>query len=161
MKSKLVIERADPSFSEWRQVLELLHAAFEYQRDRIDPPSSLYRLDETSLAEKAARECLVLARSDDQIVGCVFVRRSQVPTYLGKLAVRPDLQRMGIGRRLMEAVEAMATEDGSSVLELETRIELTENHETFGQLGFVKVSENSHEGYDRPTFITMQKRLCA
>ena len=44
-------------------------------------------------------------------------------------------------------------------LELETRIELTENHETFAALGFVKVSEGAHPGYDRTTFITMRKTL--
>ena len=42
-------------------------------------------------------------------------------------------------------------------LELQTRIELTENHATFGALGFKKIAETAHPGYSRPTSITMRK----
>ena len=41
----------------------------------------------------------------------------------------------------------------------DTRIELTENHATFAAMGFVRSGEHCHEGYDRPTFVTMRKRL--
>ncbi len=59
----------------------------------------------------------------------------------------------------MQAAEDCARQTGHAVLELETRIELTENHDTFAALGFVKTGEHAHDGYDRPTFITMRKRL--
>lgn len=42
-------------------------------------------------------------------------------------------------------------------LELETRIELLENHATFAALGFVRVTESAHPGFSRPTSITMRK----
>lgn len=59
----------------------------------------------------------------------------------------------------MRAAEDFGRESGRAVLELDTRIELTENHATFAALGFVKTGEDAHDGYDRPTFITMQKPL--
>ena len=50
------IEALAPTFHAWGTLLALLHEAFEYQRERIDPPSSLYALDEARLAVKAAEE---------------------------------------------------------------------------------------------------------
>lgn len=44
-------------------------------------------------------------------------------------------------------------------LELETRIELTENHRAFEKMGFHKTGETAHDGYAHPTSITMQKAL--
>ena len=81
--------------------------------------------------------------------------------YVSKLAVWPHLQGRGIGRHLMSALEVFARESGHTVLELETRVELNENHQTFEALGFKKVSEHAHEGYDRPTYIRMRRFLGA
>lgn len=57
----------------------------------------------------------------------------------------------------MAKAETLARRDGNSKLRLETRVELTENHAAFGRMGFVKVSETAHAGFDRPTSITMEK----
>ncbi len=153
------IERVSDKFSDWGGLLQLLHAAFASQEDRIDPPSSLHRLDPELIAEKAAQEQLFLAIDRDTLLGCVFVKMMPAAMYVGKLAVSPEHQGQGIGRRLMQMVEDFACLNGRSRLELETRIELTENHETFAALGYVKVAEHAHEGYGRTTFITMRKIL--
>ena len=79
--------------------------------------------------------------------------------YVGKLAVAPDCQRRGIGRRLMQAVERLALDRGKAALELQTRIELTANHAAFARLGFHETGRTAHEGYARPTSITMRKAL--
>ncbi len=150
---------ARSGFQDWELVLTLVTEAFEYQKDRIDPPSSADKLNATSLAQKARDECLLLAQLDSEIVGCVFARDQVTSIYVGKLAVWPRLQGKGIGRNLMQAVEARARASGHAWLELDTRIELVENHRTFEALGFVKTSEQAHAGYDHPTFITMRKRL--
>lgn len=44
-------------------------------------------------------------------------------------------------------------------LELETRVELTENHHVFSRLGFTIVGAGSHEGYDRPTDFLLRKPI--
>lgn len=155
----ITITRAGADFAQWPDLLTLLHAAFAYQRDRIDPPSSLLAFEAASLAAKARAETLFLARDGDQLVGCIFARPRGDALYVGKFAVAPGRQGQGIGAGLMHAVERHARALAVAALELDTRIELTDNHATFGAMGFVKVSESAHPGYDRPTFITMRKRL--
>lgn len=155
------IIQAPPRFTQWAELWALLLAAFEYQRARIDPPSSLYRLDAESLAQKAQDEALFLAVESGQLIGCAFAKVKPDCVYVGKVAVKPGRQGQGIGRRLMQAVERFAEATGRPVLELETRIELEENHKTFAAFGFVRTAEHAHAGYTRTTYITMQKPLRA
>jgi GNAT superfamily N-acetyltransferase len=154
-----LVAPAPPEFCDWTGLLRLLLTSYEYQKDRIDPPSSVLALDARALASKAAEEQLFLATDAGALVGCAFARPKGQALYVGKLAVRTDRQGQGIGRRLMYAVEQHARERGSDLLELETRIELVENHRTFAALGFRKTAEAAHPGYSRPTFIIMQKAL--
>lgn len=157
----LEIIQAPSGFQQWPELWALLLAAFDCQRARIDPPSSLYRLDATSLAQKAQDETLFLAVESGQLIGCAFAKVKAECVYVGKVAVKPGRQGQGIGRRLMQAAEHFALQTGRPVMELETRIELVENHKTFAALGFVRTAEHAHEGYARPTYITMQKPLRA
>jgi len=157
----LSIETLDGGFQSWDILLHLLYEAFEQQKERIDPPSSVYELDEERLRSKALEEHVFLAKENGLLVGCVFARDTGRTIYLGKLAVCPELQGKGIGRLLVARVEDLARRLGRSVIELETRIELIENHQTFEAYGFRKVSESAHHGYDRPTSISMEKRLDA
>ena len=76
--------------------------------------------------------------------------------HIGKLAVRPGLHGSGIGKALVAAAQAEARALDLKALELQTRIELTENHAAFARMGFVKVGETAHPGYERPTSITMR-----
>lgn len=153
------INPAPAEFEDWDTLMALLHAAFAFQHSRIDPPSSLHRFDAASIAMKAKEEHLFLALDDGDLVECIFARPQPGSLYVGKMAVSPKRQGQGIGRHLMQAVEGLARKSGLGALELETRIELTENHEVFAALGFVKVAESAHAGYDRATSITMRKSL--
>jgi GNAT superfamily N-acetyltransferase len=155
------IRRAPAGFCDWEPLLKLLQTAFAYQDGRIDPPSSVQGLDTESLALKTKNEQLFLAAEDGQLLGCVFAKSRPGSVYVGKLAVWPHRQGQGLGRQLMRAAEDFARETGHAAVELDTRIELTENHETFAALGFVKVAEHAHDGYDHPTFITMRKTLAS
>lgn len=153
----LHIGPAAADFDRWGELLALLHDAFAFQNGRIDPPSSLHKFDAASLAAKAREETLFLACEGETVLGCLFAKPRGDALYVGKFAVSPAYQGRGIGRGLMRAAEAMARQKGLSALELDTRIELTENHAAFGVMGFVKVSEQAHAGYGCATFITMRK----
>ena len=59
----------------------------------------------------------------------------------------------------MLAVEDLARSRGKAAVELQTRIELTGNHAAFARLGFHETERTAHEGYIRPTSITMRKVL--
>ena len=153
------VTEAQTDFSDWDGLMRLLNAAFACQADRIDPPSSLHRLDPASIAVKARQERLFLAFENEQLVGCIFARSLGSTMYVGKLAVGPAMQGQGIGRALMSAAETFARQTNHDALQLDVRIELSENHETFAALGFVKTGDHAHAGYDRTTFITMKKAL--
>ena len=148
-----------PDFARWEELLALIGGAFAYMDGVIDPPSSAHLLTPESLAEKAKRETVFLAIEDGRIVGCVFALERARDFYVGKLAVEPDRQGHGIGSRLMHAVEDLARRRDKDAIELQTRIELIGNHAAFARLGFRETERTAHEGYDRPTSITMRKVL--
>jgi GNAT superfamily N-acetyltransferase len=146
-------------FDDWAGLLALLREAFASMDGRIDPPSSLHGFDAAKLAAKAAEEELVLAFQDGALAGCLFAAERGDALYLGKIAVRPGLQGRGIAKRMFALAEASARARGFKALELQARIELTENHRTFTALGFEKVGEGSHPGYTRPTDVNFRKLL--
>jgi len=155
------IEVSPARFSDWHALLDLLRSAYAYMAPRIDPPSSLVRMGVAEFQEKARHEDLILARESSRILGCAFAAVREDCVYIGKLAVDESARRRGVARRIIEAAESIARQSGKSYLELETRIELLENHKTFAALGFTKVAENAHPGFDRTTSITMRKPVAS
>jgi len=155
----VTISRIDASFSRHEELLALILGSFAYMDGVIDPPSSAHRLTVASLEEKARDEIGLVAEADGRLLGCAFLRPEPDFLYVGKLAVSPEVQGAGIGSRFLAEAEAIARQLGKPALRLETRIELTGNHRRFGAWGFVRTADKSHVGYDRITFIEMQKRL--
>ena len=155
----VLVTQLAPGFDRWDELLSLILRAFAPMDGVIDPPSSAYLLSPESLKDKAERETVFLALQDGLIAGCIFALERTTDVYVGKLAVEPELQGQGIGRRLMQAVEDFARSRNKPAIELQTRIELTANHATFARLGFRETARTAHQGYDRPTSITMRKEL--
>jgi hypothetical protein len=62
-----------------------------------------------------------------------------------------------LARALFDAIGMLARPQRRDWLELQTRVELLENHATFAALGFHKVAETAHPGYARPTSLTLRK----
>lgn len=146
-------------FQQWGALLKLIRDSFAYIDGVIDPPSSAHLLTVENLQTKARDELGFAAFLGDQLAGCVFIKEKDDHFYLGKLAVAPAFEGQGIGRRLMEEAEQQAVAHGKPELELQTRIELTRNHAVFEKLGFRKIAETSHPGFDRTTSITMRKLI--
>ena len=155
----IAIERIGPDFVRYEDLLSLIHTAFAYMDGRIDPPSSAHRLTPDLLRQKAQTEIAFAAIEDGRLIGCVFLKPEETALYIGKLAVHPQSQGKGVGRKLLYQAETTARALGLSVLRLETRIELVENHSRFAEWGFAKTAENRHQGFDRTTSIEMCKTL--
>jgi GNAT superfamily N-acetyltransferase len=153
------IAQLPADFERWDELLALIMRAFAAMDGVIDPPSSAHLLNVENLKQKVGQETTFLALKDSRIVGCVFVLERTDDFYVGKLAVEPGFQGQGIGKQLMQAVEALARNRNKAAIELRTRIELTANHAAFARLGFRETERTAHEGYDRPTSITMRKVL--
>ena len=94
------------------------------------------------------------------VIACVVATPLPHALYLGKIAVDPSMRGQGLVRTLIEKCEALAEDLGKNCLELQVRIELVQNEKMFAKLGFIKVSDDCHLGYDRVTEITMQKPVC-
>ncbi|MEO3997550.1 GNAT family N-acetyltransferase [Mesorhizobium sp. CAU 1732] len=154
-----MLYRLAPQFGRWGELLRMIRRAFASMDGVIDPPSSVHRLTEDGLRQRAEDEIGIVALMDQDIVGCVFLAEKDDHLYLGKLAVDPGKHGHGIGRRLVVHAEEIARTAGKTALELQTRIELTANHAAFDRLGFVETERTAHAGFDRPTTITMRKRF--
>ena len=153
----MVITVSPEKFSDWLELTHLLREAFKYMDGRIDPPSSLGAMGVADFIQKAQDETLIVAQINNQLIGCAFAAIRDDCVYLSKVAVHQAYRRQGVTRSLFEAADELARQMGKRFLELQTRIELTENHQAFGALGFTKVAEAAHPGYGRITSITMRR----
>lgn len=138
-------------------VLALIRASFADMDGRIDPPSSMHRLTPEALERQAgAGEIWALG---DPVAACVVLTPKPDCLYLGKLAVDRPRRGEGLARVMVELAADRARALGLPALELQVRVELVENHAAFARMGFVKTGETAHEGYDRPTSITMRRAI--
>ncbi|XDA98059.1 GNAT family N-acetyltransferase [Sulfitobacter sp. LCG007] len=149
--------RHKPSDAEIPEIHALLHRAFASMDGRIDPPSSLHRLTPDDIAAHCLTgEVWSIGLPPD---GCMFLSLKSDCLYLGKLAVDPSMQGNGIGRKLISLAEERCRAHGRLFLELQTRVELVENHLAFGRMGFVVTGRTAHPGFDRPTSMTFRKMV--
>lgn len=144
---------------DWVKILKLVQKNFAYMEPRIDPPSSMYKMTIDNIADHAKNNEIWAIASGSDPIACIFLTPKNDRMYMGKLAVEKGQRKQGIGRLLVAKAEERTKAFGFSILELETRVELLENHTAFTQLGFVKTGESAHAGYNLPTSITMQKAV--
>ncbi len=143
----------------WDKILTLIQTCFAYMEARIDPPSSMHLLTVDSIAKHSETGEIWVLERDNNPIACIFLTSISNALYVGKLAVSENARGKGLATRLMQCAENRARALGFQRLELETRIELVENHRAFEKMGFHKTAETAHYGYNRPTSITMQKEL--
>ena len=136
-------------------VLALIRRSFAYMEGRIDPPSSVHRLTLITMQDHCRKggEIWVTGTAP---AACMFLTPRADCLYLGKLAVDQNHRGTGLARQMVAAAASRARDFGLPALELQTRVELVENHRAFAKLGFVKTAEGSHPGYTRVTDITMR-----
>jgi ribosomal protein S18 acetylase RimI-like enzyme len=72
------------------------------------------RIDEAALLDLIQdKNTTILKYTEvDKILGCVELRKEKDNLYLGMLTVQPDLQAKGIGKKLLNAGEDFAREQG-------------------------------------------------
>lgn len=140
-------------------VLALIRTTFAYMEGRIDPPSSMHRLTLDALTEQAAESEVWAVEDEGRVVACVFLTPRGQSLYLGKLAVAVSHRGRGLARRLVDLAVARARELGLKAVELQSRVELTDNHSAFAALGFRVAGETAHPGFDRPTSLTFVRPI--
>ena len=134
-------------------VLALIRAGFAYMEGRVDPPSSMARLTGAEVTRQAVAGEVWRIGAE----ACVFLTPRPGALYIGKLATAAGARRRGHARALIALAEARARALGLPMLELQSRIELVENHAAFRAMGFAVVGATRHPGYDRDTSLTFRR----
>lgn len=132
-----------------------MQGAFAYMDGRVDPPSSIHRMTADTLNRHAA-EGEVWAIGEPPLAAFIL---TPGPSSLSicKLAVATSARGRGLARRLTDVAEERARALRLPWLELQTRIELIDNHATFAALGFSMIAETAHPGFSRPTSLTFRR----
>jgi ribosomal protein S18 acetylase RimI-like enzyme len=102
-----------------------------------------------------AGEAWVLVEGDET-TGVLVMRPENDHLFVETVAVRPDSQGSGLGRRLMAFVEEAARGRGLREIRLYTNEKMEENLLFYRSLGFEETGRRLDEGYRR---IFMKKRL--
>ena len=94
---------------------------------------------------------------DDNVIAGILVLQDG-PDYflLDNIAVRPDRQGQGLGRRLLDFAEQEAIRCGWNTIMLYTNALMTENLAIYAARGYVERERRTEKGFDR---VYMQKRL--
>ncbi|GID98320.1 GNAT family N-acetyltransferase [Amorphoplanes digitatis] len=103
-----------------------------------------------ALADEPADDIAVLlvAYRDEVPVGCAGLRPAEPGTAeITKMYVDPRARRLGIGRRLLSAVEQAARERGLGTLRLETRTDLTEARSMYTANGYAEIPPHRDQPY--------------
>lgn len=146
----------------------LTQAAFvEYAS--LDPPSGAGRESLAAVRADLEAQGGALAwwvggtkadgRQWDGPVGCLRWEAAVDHLHVRRVAVLPDLQGRGIGRALMAWAEQEAVDRSLPAVTLGVRLALPRNLAFYNRLGYRIVSEHSHPGYDRPTWVEMRKMV--
>lgn len=106
-------------------------------------------------AEIAAGRVHVL-REGDALRGLIVLIAEPDHLFIENVAVDPEAQGRGYGRRLLDFAEAEARRLGLPELRLYTNELMTENLGLYAHLGYVEVGRRLDEGYSR---VFMVKRL--
>ncbi|MGO4854670.1 GNAT family N-acetyltransferase [Phaeovulum sp. W22_SRMD_FR3] len=139
------------------EILALIRESFAYMDARIDPPSSMHRLTLDDVAQHCrAGEVWAIGAP---VQACLFLTPKGDALYLGKLAVAAAARKLGLARILVAQAETRARALGLPQLELQVRVELTENLAAFQRMGFVQVAATAHPGFDRPTSLTLRRAV--
>ena len=88
-----------------------------------------------------SRGCLLLARINGELVGCVAIRsQSGDICEMKRLYVKPQYRRAGLGKRLADTAIHSAQKLGYSRMVLDTLASMTEAQSLYESLGFREVT---------------------
>lgn len=146
-----MIRRARADEVGW--VAETITTAFGRYVARIGRAPAPMTADHAALV--AAGEVYLLEEAGERL-GLIVQRAAADHLYIDVLAVRPEAQHRGLGRRLLAFAEAEAAGLGLPALRLFTNARMSENLRFYPLAGFRETARRAEDGFDRVYF---EKRL--
>jgi N-acetylglutamate synthase-like GNAT family acetyltransferase len=142
-------------------IVKLVNVAYEVEKFFVEG-------DRTSIEVVRAlmRKGLFLVgvTEDGRVVACVYLERRGARAYFGMLAVDPVAQGQGWGRRMVEAAEQRALQDGCVAMDIRVVNLRTELPPFYARLGYASLGTEAAED-PRATqpfyFIRMSKPLAS
>lgn len=138
-----------------RAVAACVNAAYAMYIERMGKPPAPMLADYDALI---AQQAVWVLPGDERLRGILVMMPRGDHLFLENIAVYPDDQGKGLGRRLMAFIEQQARALGLPAIELYTNEAMTENLAFYPRLGFVEVSRQVEDGYRR---VFMRKTLIA
>jgi DNA-binding MarR family transcriptional regulator/GNAT superfamily N-acetyltransferase len=111
----------------------------------FDPARSLYA--DTRVFSRPSG-AFVVARVKGRAVGCGAVKfNGKLPAEFKRMWIAKETRGLGLGKRLLEALENQAREAGATAVRLETNRTLTEAIAMYRQAGYVEIEPFNDEPY--------------
>ncbi|MEU1403935.1 GNAT family N-acetyltransferase [Streptomyces sp. NPDC005728] len=126
-------------------------AAYHHYIERIGVVPQPMEADHA--ANVAAGRVVVLG---EPVIGLVVIEAHDDHLFLDSIAVHPDAHGRGVGRRLLEFVDARARALGLPEVRLYTNALMWENQQIYPRFGYEVVERRVNGPYDR---IHYRKRL--
>ena len=140
-----MIRRAEPADAE--AVAALVDAAYMHYIGRIGRKPGPMLDDYAALI--AAGAVSVLAEPDGAIAAAIVLLSKPDHLLLDNVAVHPDRQGRGLGRRLISFAEAEARRLGHAQVRLYTHETMVENIALYTRIGFTETGRGEQSGYTR------------
>lgn len=93
-----------------------------------------------------------LTMEDNQCIGVLILIPNDGYMLLDNIAVHPDAQGKGLGRRLLDLADREAAHQGYSELRLYTHVMMTENIEIYQRSGWEETGRGVQDRYKRVFF---------
>ncbi len=128
------------------------------------------RTDADLLRQAMVRPDTVILKCvhNQEIVGCVELRKEGSRLYLGMLTVAPTLQSSGIGKKLMQSAEAYARQQQCTSVYMQVLTERTELIAWYERQGYTDTGQRKPFAFTDPrlgfpkkplVFMIMEKKL--
>ena len=155
--NELPFRQAEPTDAE--AIAAIVNAAFRVERFFIDGdrtnPEHIRALLQTST--------FLLAEDSGQLIGCVYVELRGEQGYFGLLAIDPERQKTGLGKRLVEAAEAYCRAAGCREMTLQIVNVRAELPGFYQRLGYRETGTAPFKSLHQPKvpchFVKMAKPL--
>ncbi|KJH73572.1 GNAT family N-acetyltransferase [Aliterella atlantica] len=137
-------------------VRELI-AELDCYLESLYPPESRFGLSITQLQDESVT--LFVAKVDNKPVGCGAIQ-IQAPGYaeVKRMYVRPEMRGKGIGKRIVNQIEAFAGQANTHTLRLETGVYQLAAINLYQKLGYYQISPFNDYKLD-PLCLFFEKKL--